>query len=750
MKIFTPRETLRPLKRKKRHDINRIIIRHGLNSDFYKTHNKNCINYFCFNKLREIILALFIILIILIIIIFFFCCRKKKEKFNKEFQSAKLIKNETVYKVGYFIPIDNVLSYKKCSVENCKKCYGNSYNDTCISCLNSSYDPIIDENSKIISCKFNPQKENVPNITLEESDYIILTYNIAENESRLIIEKITENILEHKSELITENITNTLNVTKCELIEENITSNNNTTKSELILENITSNINISKSMVTERFINISSENETLFDDQVIFTDDVFKNPTNLIRNKIIKTSLINMTSENLFLDCEPGFYFPEENNIENECQPCSTLGCEKCHGNSTIDFCDSCFDDYLPNYINNSLICTFELDENCIDYDNITFECFKCKNDYVLYKRKCYAYSFEAVYFTNEENQEIQLINLDKNYIEKIIIDDEIVNASKPYTNITIKKEGNHKAYFFIINNPTSFSYLFYDCKNLLSVYFTTHIKTSNITNLSNMFGFCSALISIDITNLDTYNVNNMDYMFYNCNNLTSIYLNKLNIYNVETMSGMFMNCYSLKFLNSSNFYYNNVTTFSFMFHNCLSLTSLNLNFIQNDSETKLKYINNMFSNCEKLISIDLSGFDLSNVENMESMFSGCSSLTYVNFNNTSKNNIIYMNSLFSGCSSLTSVIFDSFNTEKVINMSNMFYNCSSITNLNLNSFNTSQVKYMDEMFYGCSNLVNLYILNFVQDSLLSYNNMFKYVNSSIAIHTNNEFYQNLSDLVMN
>ena len=56
----------------------------------------------------------------------------------------------------------------------------------------------------------------------------------------------------------------------------------------------------------------------------------------------------------------------------------------------------------------------------------------------------------------------------------------------------------------------------------------------------------------------------------------------------------------------------------------------------------------------------------------------------------------------------------------------------------------------MDEMFYGCSNLVNLYILNFVQDSLLSYNNMFKYVNSSIVIHTNNEFYQNLSDLVMN
>ena len=361
-------------------------------------------------------------------------------------------------------------------------------------------------------------------------------------------ENIPEIILKQKSELITENISNTTNETKSELISENITTNINDTKSEL---------------VTQKLINISSENGSLFTTEnilenyppknisfthIIFTDGIFEKVTHLIPNKIIKNSLMKMTSENLFIDCEPGFYFLEENNKENECKPCSTLGCEKCHGNGTIDICDSCFDNYLPQYINNSLICTLELVENCIDYDNITFECFKCKKDYVLYKRKCFAYSFEAAYFTDEDNQEIKLINLDNNYIEKIIIDDEMVNASNTFTNITIEEKGNHKVYYFIINNPTSFSYLFYDCKNILSVYFTSHIKTSNITNLSNMFGFCSSLNSIDISNLDTYNVNNLDYMFYNCNNLTSIDLNKLNTYNAKTMSGMFMNCYSLKY----------------------------------------------------------------------------------------------------------------------------------------------------------------------------------------------------------
>ena len=79
MKIYTRRETLRPLKRKKRRDLDRIIIRHGLNSDFYNIHNKRFINYFYVNKCRKIILASFIILIILIIIIFFFFYSKKKE-----------------------------------------------------------------------------------------------------------------------------------------------------------------------------------------------------------------------------------------------------------------------------------------------------------------------------------------------------------------------------------------------------------------------------------------------------------------------------------------------------------------------------------------------------------------------------------------------------------------------------------------------------------------------------------------------
>ena len=44
-----------------------------------------------------------------------------------------------------------------------------------------------------------------------------------------------------------------------------------------------------------------------------------------------------------------------------------------------------------------------------------------------------------------------------------------------------------------------------------------------------------------------------------------------------------------------------------------------------------LTNLNYMFNECDKLISIDLSNFDSSNVKNMDYMFEGCTSLTSIN-----------------------------------------------------------------------------------------------------------------------
>ena len=47
-----------------------------------------------------------------------------------------------------------------------------------------------------------------------------------------------------------------------------------------------------------------------------------------------------------------------------------------------------------------------------------------------------------------------------------------------------------------------------------------------------------------------------------------------------------------------------------------------------------------MFSNCESLISIDLSKFNTQNINNMSYMFSGCNSLTNIDLSKFNTQNI--------------------------------------------------------------------------------------------------------------
>ena len=70
----------------------------------------------------------------------------------------------------------------------------------------------------------------------------------------------------------------------------------------------------------------------------------------------------------------------------------------------------------------------------------------KCDNEYVLYDGKCLAFSFVAVYNTTSDNQNLQLLSLDTNYIETVILDQKKV---EPKNNYLISEKGYHTVYFF-------------------------------------------------------------------------------------------------------------------------------------------------------------------------------------------------------------------------------------------------------------------------------------------------------------
>lgn len=120
-----------------------------------------------------------------------------------------------------------------------------------------------------------------------------------------------------------------------------------------------------------------------------------------------------------------------------------------------------------------------------------------------------------------------------------------------------------------------------------------------------------------------------------------------------------------------------------------------------------------MFSGCNKLLSLDLSNFDTSNVTSMASMFNNCASLTSLNISNFDTSNVTDMSNMFKRCVTLTSLYLSNFNTSNVTNMSYMFSECSELLSLDVSNFDTSNVGNMREMFSYCYALTLLDLSSF-------------------------------------
>ena len=261
------------------------------------------------------------------------------------------------------------------------------------------------------------------------------------------------------------------------------------------------------------------------------------------------------------------------------------------------------------------------------------------------------------------------------------------------------------KSYGNIINSSeNNFPKWYEDRTNITQVQFVDKIEP---TYINYWFNECTNLTTIkDINNLCTDYVQGMKQTFCGVN-LTSLDLSGFNTSNVTDMTWMFGGCKNLINLNISNFDTKNVTNMCRMFEGCESLTSLDLSSFNTINVTDMS---SMFEDCKKLTSLDLSSFNTSNVTNMSSMFRGCNNITSLNLERFNTSKVTSMRSMFHHCFNLKSVSLISFDTRKVTDMSCMFYNCYSLTSLYLDSFNTVAVKNMYWMFYNAYKLKYIYV----------------------------------------
>ena len=98
---------------------------------------------------------------------------------------------------------------------------------------------------------------------------------------------------------------------------------------------------------------------------------------------------------------------------------------------------------------------------------------------------------------------------------------------------------------------------------------------TSQITDMSYMFVYCTSLTTLDMSGWDTSKVTNMTKMFNGCTSLTTLDVSGWDTSKVTNMYGMFYNCTSLTTLDMSGWDTSKVTNMTNMFNGRTSLTSI-------------------------------------------------------------------------------------------------------------------------------------------------------------------------------
>ena len=289
---------------------------------------------------------------------------------------------------------------------------------------------------------------------------------------------------------------------------------------------------------------------------------------------------------------------------------------------------------------------------------------------------------------------------------------------------------------------PTSCYKWFYGCENLTTIEGFEYFNTENVTNMRYMFGWCTSLKSLDLTNFNTENVTDMYYMFFKCTSLESLDLTNFNTAKVTNMTAMFRKCSALKTIYASDkFVTDQVTEGSDMFYYCFNLKDYT------DSKEDHTYANcgptgyftygrgyAMFDDATETLTFSYKGFkpegayELNEGGNTPEWISKNSYVKKVVFDASFANaRPTSCFSWFRGCENLTTIEgIEYLNTENVENMSSMFRDCYALESLDLSSFNTAKVTSMSRMFYICKALTTIYASDkFVTNKVTNGNDMF-------------------------
>lgn len=216
-----------------------------------------------------------------------------------------------------------------------------------------------------------------------------------------------------------------------------------------------------------------------------------------------------------------------------------------------------------------------------------------------------------------------------------------------------------------------------------------TDIDVSNLTSLENMIshtyldGANDKIDTIDVSGWDVSNVKNFKRAF--CGRLGN-YITTINglddwdVSNGVTFREFFSGCKELK-------YFDGVQNFNFS-KNCIDITYF-------------------FASCQSLIDIDLSEWDVSNIQWMGGLFFNCSGLEKFSFKNWKTSNIYSTASMFKNCYRLEKIIdTNGLDMTTCTDINAMFYDCKNLKSIEgIENWNTKNLNTIEHAFEGCKKL---------------------------------------------
>lgn len=234
--------------------------------------------------------------------------------------------------------------------------------------------------------------------------------------------------------------------------------------------------------------------------------------------------------------------------------------------------------------------------------------------------------------------------------------------------------------------------------------------------------------INIEDPDLSDYEIkawyNAADQSVYYYAPVSTTYLN-------PNSKGMFQWFTKMETIDLAGFDTSEVTSMNTMFYTMNSLKSIDVSGFNTSRVTDM---NSMFDQTGVIEELNLSSFDTSNVTDMKWMFYGLNKLKKLDLANFDTSMVTNVYGMFDQMADVSEIKFGSnFNTKNVVNMGRMFAVNLSIQNLDLSSFNTGKVTTMNDMFNSMTSLTHIdFGANFDTSNVTDMTGMF-YQSTSLA-----------------